>query len=299
MYRSILVPLDGSALAERALAVGAALAARLQAALHIVHVHRERVADELSVYGLTGEAARATAETYVASAADRIRAAPGGTVSGTVLEGSPAAAIVAHAAAVGTDLIVMSSHGRTGASRFWLGSVADAVIRSAPVPVLMVRGGARAGAGGQPALFERVLVPLDGSAQAEEVVPHAIALAKLGAAHVHLLQVEERAEELRTSVWGLAEHEPDDLPIRLHRADHYLHGVIARFASDWPPATVSAEARGGHRTGETIAQVAIERESDLIAMATHGRGTSRLVIGSTADKVVRGTACSVLLYRRR
>ena len=293
VYRSILIPLDGSVLAERALAVAASLAARMQSDLHIVHVQRERIVDEIPTYGLSGEAAHAAAEQYVHATADRLRANQGGNVSGTVLEGSASSAVVGHAESVGADLIVMSSHGRTGASRFWLGSVADAVMRAAKVPVLMVRAdGAR-----QPSLFERILVPLDGSELAEAVLPHAIAIAKLEKARVHLLQVEERAEDLRLSVWAIASPEPDDLPARLASADRYLHHVMARFESEWKPATVSVEARGAHRVGEAIARVAVERESDLIAMATHGRGASRMLIGSVADKVIRGTECSVLLLR--
>ena len=292
MYTSILVPVDGSASAEYALAVAAALAGRLESALHIVHVFGERVTDALPVYGVTGSAARMAAEHYVQSTADRFRNLLGGRVTGTVTEGSPAHAIVAHATQVGADLIVMASHGRTGASRFWLGSVTDAVIRSAPIPILMVRG-----VGGH--AFERVLVPLDGSATSEAVIPHAITLARADAASIHLLQVEEAAEDLRASVWGLAAHEPDDLANRLDSADRYLHGLIARFQSEWPPATVSAEARGAHRAGEAIVAVAVEREVDLIAMTTHGRGASRLFIGSVADKVLRGTECNMLLYRER
>ena len=295
VYRSILIPLDGSVLAERALAVAASLAARMQSDLHIVHVQRERIVDEIPTYGLSGEAAHAAAEQYVHATADRLRANQGGNVSGTVLEGSASSAVVGHAESVGADLIVMSSHGRTGASRFWLGSVADAVMRAAKVPVLMVRGGGDGAR--QPSLFERILVPLDGSELAEAVLPHAIAIAKLEKARVHLLQVEERAEDLRLSVWALASPEPDDLPARLASADRYLHHVMARFESEWKPATVSVEARGAHRVGEAIAQVAVERESDLIAMATHGRGASRMLIGSVADKVIRGTECSVLLLR--
>jgi nucleotide-binding universal stress UspA family protein len=299
MYRSILVPLDGSALSERALSVAATLAARLRCGLHLVHVYRERVVDELPVYGLTGDAARAAVEQYVQGAADRLRAAQGGRVDGSVLEGSPAGAIVHHIPVAGVDLVVMGSHGRTGASRFWLGSVADTVIRSAAVPVLLVRQGSDAEVPGRAGLFERVLVPLDGSALAEIALPHAMNLAKLNAAHVHLLQIEERAEDLRTSVWGLAAHEADDLPARLERADRYLHNLIARYELQWPPATVSVEARGAHRVGEAITQVATERDTDLIAMATHGRGASRLLLGSVADKVIRGTTCSILLCRSR
>jgi nucleotide-binding universal stress UspA family protein len=294
VYRSILVPLDGSALAERALAVAATLAARLQSDLHLVHVHRERVVDEMATYGLSGAAAREAAEAYIRGSVDRVRGDQGGKVSGSVLDGSAAGAIVAHAQAIGSDLIVMASHGRTGASRFWLGSVADAVMRSATVPVLLLRGGDGPTAG---PLFEHILVPLDGSELAEAVLPHAVALAKLGEARLHLLQVEERAEDLRLSVWGLAQQEPDDLPRRLANADRYLHHVVARIEPELSSATVSVEARGAHRVGEAIAQVAVEHETDLIAMATHGRGASRLLIGSVADKVIRGTTCSILLLR--
>jgi nucleotide-binding universal stress UspA family protein len=246
MYTSILVPVDGSASAEYALAVAVALAGRVGSAVHIVHVFGERVTDALPVYGVTGSAARAATEHYVQSMADRFRGPLGGRVTGIVTEGSPAPRIVAQATQVGADPIVMASHGRTGASRFWLGSVADAVIRSAPIPVLMVRG-----VGGH--AFARVLVPLDGSATSEAVIPHAITLARADAAAIHLLQVEEAAEDLRASVWGLAAHEPDDLANRLDRADRYLHGLIARFQCEWPPATVSAEARSAHRVGEAIA----------------------------------------------
>lgn len=297
MYRSILVPLDGSALSERALGIAATLAARLECDLHLVHVYHDRVADELPRYGLNSDAARAAAEQYIQSAADRLRTVRGARIDGAVLEGSPAGAIAHHIPVAGVDLVVMGSHGRTGASRFWLGSVADAVIRSATVPVLLVRGPSNAEAPARDSLFERVLVPLDGSSVAESVLPHAMTLAKLTAAHVHLLQIQERAEDLRTSVWGLAAHEPDDLPARLGRADKYLHGVIATYELQWPPATVSAEARGAHRVGEAIAEVATERDADLIAMATHGRGASRLLLGSVADKVIRGTTCNVLLCR--
>ena len=299
MYRSILVPLDGSALAERALTVAATLAAGFQSELHLVHVFHGSVTEALPTYGVTGDAARSAAEHYVLSTADRLRATRGGRVSGAVLEGSSASSIIEHATTGDTDLIVMSSHGRTGASRLWLGSVADAIIRSAPIPVLMIRGPGDLGSTSIERLFERVLVPLDGSLLAEAVVPHALAVAKLGAAHVHLLQIEERAEDLRMSVWGLAAHEPDDLPARLERADHYLHTLMARLAPELAPATASVEARGGRRTGEVIAEVAVERASDLIAMATRGRGASRLLIGSVADKVIRGTECSILLYRPR
>jgi nucleotide-binding universal stress UspA family protein len=299
MHRSILVPLDGSALAEQALTIAATLAERTHADLHLVHVHSPPVVDEFAHYGVAGQAARETAEHYVLETADRLRAAYGGSVSATVVDGRAATSIATHATATGTDLIVMSSHGRTGASRFWLGSVADAVIRSSTIPVLVVRGRGDTAPKREPSLFSRVLVPLDGSSAAEEAIPHAIALGALESAHVHLLRVEEVAEDLRTSVWVLAQHEPDDVTERLRRAEHYLDTVSARPDLQWGQTTHSTEARAGHRVGETIAVVATERDIDLIAMTTHGRGASRLLVGSVADKVIRATTCSLLLSRAR
>lgn len=299
VYRSILVPLDGSSLAEQALTIATTLAERVEAELHLVHVHAPAVVDEFAPPASIDGAARTTAERYMHDTAYRLRLTHGGAVSATVLDGSAAASIVTHAAATGADLIVMSSHGRTGASRFWLGSVADAVIRSAAMPVLLARGRVGAGPSSEEPLFSRVLVPLDGSPVAEEAIPDAIALAALCAGHVHLLRVEEAAEDLRASVWVLAQHEPDDLPDRLRRADHYLQTVLARFDLQWAPATRSAEARAGHHVGETIAAVATEHDIDLIAMTTHGRGASRILLGSVADKIIRGTGCSLLLTRAR
>jgi nucleotide-binding universal stress UspA family protein len=299
VYRSILVPLDGSALAESALGVAVAVAQSLGAELRLVHAHRPTVAEELATYGTTGAAARSTAEHYVQGIADRLRFISPVTIATAVVEGSAAESIVEHAESAGSDLIVMASHGRTGASRFWLGSVADAVMRSAPVPVLMVRGRPATGPDATHPPFSRVLVPLDGSALAVQALPHAIALAKLGAAEVHLLRVEEPAESLRRSVWVLAPQESDDLPDRLRRGSQDLQTVIERFAADWAPAKPSAEARAGSRVGDTIAAVAAERGTDLIAMSTRGRGGSRMLLGSVADKVLRGSECSILLVRSR
>jgi nucleotide-binding universal stress UspA family protein len=296
VYRSILVPLDGSPLANRALDAATAIAQKTRCQLHLVHVFRDFVVDELPLYGFSGEAARAAAENFILGTALRLQRTLDIKVDGALLEGSTAPAIAERAVRMGVDLIVMGSHGRTGASRFWLGSVADAVLRSASVPVLMVRSHA-ATPSATHGLFERVLVPLDGSPLAESALRHAVTLAQMNGAHVHLLRIEEPAEDLRLSVWGLAEAGPDDLPLRLERADRYLDSTVARFAASLVPATATAEARAAHRVGEAIAQVALDRESDLIAMATHGRGASRLLIGSVADKVIRGTQCSILLLR--
>ena len=302
MYKHILVATDGSALsmpaARCAIGLSRALGAKLTA-IYVVAPYAGAGAASLALMQGFKRAVQQDARNALAAFRGMARAEGVAVRASSVVGGQPWQQILLAARTRRCDLIVMASHGRTGASRFWLGSVADGVMRAASVPVLMVRDRSEAASGAADVPFSRLLVPLDGSEFAEQALPHAIALAKLGAAEVHLLRVEEPAESLRTSVWALAPQDPDDLPDRLRRASDDLQTVIERFSSEWAPAKPTAEARAGRRVGDTITEVAGERGTDLIAMTTHGRGASRMILGSVADKVLRGTHCSVLLVRSR
>src|SRR5262249_53458191 len=112
-------------------------------------------------------------------------------VTSDLLEGPVATAVLHRAVATGTDLIIMTTHGRGPLTRLWLGSVADQLLRQAPVPILLVRPQK-----GQPDLawkpkLDRVLIPLDGSDLAETILEPALALGSLVQAHYTLLHVLE------------------------------------------------------------------------------------------------------------
>src|SRR5205823_6503664 len=131
MFRSLLVPLDGTPFGEHALPLAAGVARRSGAAVHLVHVP-----------GGSGEAPRGRERAYLAEAAGRLVVrAPGVTVGTRVLEGAGAEgladALLKHAGEVGADLLVLSSHGRSGLARWWLGSVADDLVRRTAVPLLL------------------------------------------------------------------------------------------------------------------------------------------------------------------
>ena len=142
MYSRILVPTDFSENSDGALAYAVALASQFKAALHLIHVCQPPVlatgtVDSLVVSVTDWEAElRAAAEKAMTETVGRL---PGVAVSTEVAIGSPPACIVASAAEHGVDLIVMGTHGRRGIKRLALGSDAEMVLRSAPVPVLMVR----------------------------------------------------------------------------------------------------------------------------------------------------------------
>jgi nucleotide-binding universal stress UspA family protein len=208
-----------------------------------------------------------------------------------VVEGLVADAILERTQASRADLVVMTTHGRGPVGRFFLGGVADEVVRRSGAPVLLVP--AREPTQGllpEPTL-EKVVVALDGSALAEQALEPALELAHLMEARCILLRVVESqgassgaAGEGTRSLQGPEEAE----------AQAYLEQVARRLRKQG--VAVEIRVLRSRRAAEAIREQAQGR--DLIALATHGRsGVRRLVLGSVADKIIRGGTTPVLMYR--
>ena len=137
MFRKLLVPLDRSSLAEEAIGQAASVARESGASIDLVLVHEpfpvRRFAD------LPWEGDSSAEQKYLESIAAELGSGAHVTATCAVLRGAPGDMIGRRARDIGADLIVMTSHGRTGFSRTWLGSVADAVMRKSAIPVLMLR----------------------------------------------------------------------------------------------------------------------------------------------------------------
>ena len=169
MFAKLLVPLDRSLLAEEAIGHAAALARRCDAELDLILVHEPF--PHVSPHDpLWTEADLDHDQQYIEQIAGELTTGAHIAVTCAVIRGEPAATICLRAKNVGADLIVMTTHGRTGMNRAWLGSVADAVMRHSSIPVLMLRPTAtsREQRAPQPP-FTHVLVPFDGSATAAEI----------------------------------------------------------------------------------------------------------------------------------
>jgi nucleotide-binding universal stress UspA family protein len=139
MITSILVPTDFSRPSEQALTYARSLAQRFGASLHLLHVvNRPLLAEGLAAEAFMNEGT-AMGSDMVEVAQDRLRKQAPDATSASVVFGYAAKSIVQHASRLGVDLIVMGSHGRTGVAHILLGSVAEAVIRTAQCPVLTVR----------------------------------------------------------------------------------------------------------------------------------------------------------------
>jgi nucleotide-binding universal stress UspA family protein len=301
MYRSILVPLDGSPFAEQALPAAVSIATALRTKLTLLRAwdpSSYRFGSELTPPYLDAEAHdRLVAGEYLDAMAARLRSTDGISVDVAVVPGRAADAIRERAVAAGADLIVMTTHGLTGWSRAWLGSVADGVVRAVVSPVLLCRP-VDAPHPTRSGLFTHVLIPLDGSAAAEQILTHAAELGSVGGARYTLLRVVQPVKAPVHPYTYVAPAWQTDRPATeeaMSHARNYLTATAESLKARCPGATVDVDVRLDERTGAAVVDAARDHKADLVALTTHARRGVRVVLGSTADKVLRGTDGAVLV----
>jgi nucleotide-binding universal stress UspA family protein len=301
MFRSILVPLDGSSFSEHALPLALTIARRAGSHIQVVHVHAPGDPKFPDWYLPTGQRSDPEAVGLQRSYLDQVVSkleAGGVRASSAVLAGQTVYALLEHATRSGADLVAMTTHGRGLLSRAWLGSVADSLLRQLTVPLLLVRPSQGPADLNTDVRMSSVLVPLDGSAHAEAILEPALHLASVMGASCTLLEVVAPVPVVGYDVFGYAPAGTDTTLVEELRRKgvDYLDGVARRLkARNIEPGrhvVIQPSAAGA------ILQEAETRGHDLIALETHGRGgASRMLLGSVADKVVRGTTVPVLVHR--
>jgi len=298
MFRKLLVPLDSSQFAEQALARAVGIARDSGAAIHVVLVHQPMAYGGFTDVPWSGDVADAERK-YLQGIVDQL-APKQVVVTSAVVEGNPVDAICREAVSTGTDLIVMASHGRTGLSRFWVGSVAAGVIRNSTAPVLLVRPAKEKHDKVERVYLRNILVTLDSSAESEEIIPFALDLAQSERGSLTLLRVVQPVvwispttgipfayspmvydEELTKNVVASAEGEIANTKQRLQGLGY----------------AVDTHVEVSEKVAQAIADFVKAHNIDLVAMSTHGRGASRLFLGSVADKVLRSVDVPMLLHR--
>jgi nucleotide-binding universal stress UspA family protein len=309
--KTILVPLDGSALAEQSLPYVRLLAPILGARVRLLRVVMD-LADEdvfaesmVAAYGVLDpqipqervqqawETRRKHAEGYLASLALQLQG-DGLDVATEVRIGPPAEVIVETAAAEPGMLIAMATHGRSGLRRWALGSVTDKVIHATSSPVLVVRGGEAP----TDLALRRILVPQDGSELARQALPLAIELARSAKAELLLLEAVPPLLEAYPGMRPLGRPLPNaiaSLNELREQAQRELTALASTLSQEQVGATVLVVS--GY-AAETIVDAAAQHKVDLIVMATHGySGLRRWTLGSVADKVLHTSTTPLLLVR--
>jgi nucleotide-binding universal stress UspA family protein len=300
MYRSIVVPLDGSPFAEQAVSVALAIAERCGAKVTFTRAWEPasyRYTSELTPPFLApGAQDRLDATQYLAELASRLRAGTTTTIEVAVLTGRPADAINEYLTSNDADLVVMSTHGLTGWSRAWIGSVADALVRIATVPILLSRP-AEIPSKAPASRFACVVIPLDGSAESEQILSSA---ADLGAERFVLLRVERPVRmPVHPYIYAGGSFETDHVATdeAVTQARNYLTRMAEWLSARCPQAAMEVDVRVADQPGTAIVEAATDYDADLVALTTHARRGVRLVLGSVADKVLRGTHGSLLVLR--
>ena len=300
MYRMIMVPTDGSGSDREAIRVALRVAERSHAKVRLVRVLSTGA---FFAAGASPDAATVTAE-LLEEERDRIlselnalaaecRKACDAEIEVVVEDGAVSDALQAYASRNKVDLIVISSHGRGGIARVSLGSVTDLLIRHTTIPVLVakLRASYLSPAAIEP--FRRIVVPLDGSSLAEQILPRVVALAKLDEAQFILLRVLAPRSFALT---GTANQKHSRWDEEIAAAQAYLSHTARMLREEGFLATTDVVI--GEDIAEAIVDYASTKRADLIAIATHGRGgVSRALRGSVADVVTRTSRTSMLVFR--
>ncbi|HET9016237.1 MAG TPA: universal stress protein [Thermomicrobiaceae bacterium] len=266
MIGTVVVPLDGSSLAEAAIPLAQVIAERSGAMLQLLQV----VPSDASA------AVQEQAREYLRAQARRID----DRVQISIHLGDPAGEIVDGAAELLDPIVVMTTHGRSGLRRWAFGSVAERVIHGARTPVLLIRSGTA-----PPPAIRAILLPLDGSAYAEAALPYAAELTRAFDAVLHVARVVEMSELS-------ASRSPE-----VDEAMAMVVDGLARGARDYVDRCVAGLRERGLRAEPHLLEgdaaeelIALERAgvTDLTVMATRARAVlSRVVFGSVAEKLLK------------
>lgn len=320
MFERILVPLDGSPRAEQALPVAARIARASGGSVMLLQV----VSPPIDYGGGLTQTPLMTEEVIetelamssgyldrVARSKDHGRELAEIETTTEVMFGLPAQDILARAESRSVDLIVMCSHGRTGFTRWVLGSVAQKIAHHCPVPVLVLREGKLLPLESSPdaARHLTALVPLDGSPLAEAaLVPAANLVATLSAPAPGALHLTQVVKQLSTTAdAGFITQLNEET---VERAKAYLMSVKERLQAGLKDRELSItwSVALDADAADAIIGTAEQREQqegaegldgcDLIAMSTHGRsGLERWVMGSVMERVLGATKLPMLIVR--
>ena len=300
MISTILVPLDGSAMAEAAIPYaqwflpGGGKLVLLRVLPEFDPLLTELLGTLDQEFAEEGQAEVETAEEVLSLAAKPVADAGLQPVT-EVRRGDPASQILQAVAQNKADIVAMTTHGRGAVGRATYGSIADRVARESPVPVLMIRPDA---CEHRPPLVRRLLVPLDGSALAEEALPVAAEIAKRLDVPVHLVQAIDLAAALASlcgeglfAISPSGEVYQEMADALQHGAEDTLQSAAARLAREGVTATWEVLSESPY-----LAIADASTPGDVIVMTSHGRGgVLRWLLGSVAEKLVREAPVPVVL----
>jgi len=295
MYDKILVPLDGSKLAEVSLPYAEELASRLGSEITLIYLSPSENnpyynVRKLYLDNIVNTTKGECKELCHKPESDTIK------IKSSMLVGNVAEEIVQYADKEDMGLIVLATHGRSGIKKWAMGSVASKIITGTKRPVMLIRAKESATGAAKKGIIDKMLLPLDGSAESETILPHALMIAANFKSEVVLLQSISLAYPTYTAdAFAYVTYTDQQMDAMKMSSLNYLEKVAATFREKGIEA--SCDVRFGP-AAEEIINYAEEIKADLVAMTTHGRsGIGRWLFGSTTVRIVKGGNTNLLLVR--
>ena len=293
---TVVIPLDGSRFAEAAVPAALKAAATLGASVTFVSAYDDEVL--VAGYPLDAAGIRTSYEDYLEDIAARVQSSSQVEVHTAVITGGITKTLIEYVQRTQPVMVVMATHGRGPMTRFWLGSVADRMLRYVKMPVLLIRPSKAEDEQidfSQAVDFKHILIPLDGSDRSEEGLEWARRIAGDDAEFVAFrgISIPTIATPYMPHTIQETEHA---LSADRDEAERYLGEVTERYAKEG--LKLRGELMVGHSTASSILDATSEFDIDLTVITTHGRtGLARVLFGSVADKVIRGSSGPVLVVR--
>jgi nucleotide-binding universal stress UspA family protein len=307
MIRSILVPLDGSTFGEHALPLAMSMARRLNASLNLIHVHSllDATYAELQVFDNTlDQELRNKEREYLHAIQKQVQDRISVPVTIRNVDGEIATVVREQAESLRANWVVMTTHARGPMGRFWLGSVTDELVRTLPISLIAVHPADHTPDLTKEPTIQHILVPLDGTPLAEEILEPALALGRAMNSDYTLLRVVTPVYPVtlpaEPAIFGSVATDIMERVEKMHvelrkEANDYLEKVAGRLRAEG--LKVKTRVIVEEQPGVAILDAA-KPPIDMITIETHGRGgLSRLLLGSVADKVIRGSKLPILLHK--
>jgi nucleotide-binding universal stress UspA family protein len=297
MFEKILLPLDGSELAEAAIPYVRDLAEQLNAEIFILHVCPPEHQRNLHMHQI-----------YMNSIAEGMKkeARPDIKINAEVVIGDPSKIITDYAKLKEIDLVVITTHGISGFRPWTMGDVADKVVRGLGIPTLLVRNKDVPAVQKKHGVISKILLPLDNSEASKASLPYAIQLAKKLNAGIILFSraqtiYAQNLDGINNTMGGgggLGVNWDSVDAATEKTIDDYLQTIEDKIKSEGVEATHTSYL--GIDAAYEILEMEKRTQADLVVMATRGRSpVARWAFGSVAEKVLREGNLPILLIKEK
>lgn len=299
MFDPILVPLDGSLLAECVLPHVVAIARAFNAKVILLRVlDKNQASEKAQLFDLLNWQINKTgAKLYLEKVSARLQKS-GLRIESAVLEGLVAESITEYALNRGIKLIILSSHGRSGLSQWGISSVTQKIIFSAPTSVLIIRAHQPATSESIDWQYTQIAVPLDGSRRAENVLPMVTLLARFHRSRIHIVHVVKTPEMAHQMPLSREDTELSDRIVARNREEAIRYLDQVRLQSPLDGIEVQTSLLISDNAAAALHELSEKENIDMVALSAHGySGNNQWPYGSMVNNFILYSKVPLLIVQ--